>query len=388
VSSDERKFVGVIGSGAIGRDPFDRRSWSGISYFFFTELQRRGLLHRAFGVEVGQPRRAWLMALNFDRSRRLWRRKFHLDVRYREALTTVIGRRIAVADRNHSFLQIGGMYDVPHLLGGQNRCYLYADGNLAVSARNPFASERVSPRRIDQALAFERRVYHGQTRIFTMSEYLRNSFVDDFGVPAERVVTIGGAINLDAIPQPVAGKRYDTQQLLFVGIDFERKGGWIVLEAFQRLRNQFPRAVLHIVGPSRLAIPPQLQSGVVFHGYLSKSDPQDKAKIEELFRRCVLFVMPSLYEPFGIAPLEAMVHEIPCLVSDGWALRETVRPGQNGATVAVGSVEDLEEKLESLLGDEAALERMGKAGREVVLQHFTWGHVVERLTRCLSTTVG
>ncbi len=52
-----KKLVGVIGSGGIGRSPFDPKSWSGSSCFFFTQLQSQGLLHRAFGVEVSTLRR-------------------------------------------------------------------------------------------------------------------------------------------------------------------------------------------------------------------------------------------------------------------------------------------------------------------------------------------
>jgi glycosyltransferase involved in cell wall biosynthesis len=378
-----RKLVGVIGSGAMGRSPFDRKSWSGISFHFFGELRRRGLLHRAFGVEVNRPERYLLMARNFRWDRKVWRRQFYLDVNYRDALSGAILRKILDDDLNHDFLQIGGMYDVPRILEGRTRCYLYTDGNLAVSGRNPFASRRISPATIDRALDFERRVYNGQEKVLTMSEYLRNSFIEDFGLAEDRVVNIGGAINLETIPDQDAAKRYDSQELLFVGVEFERKGGWILLEAFQRARRRFPRAVLHIVGPSRLRVPPRLEGGVVFHGFLSKAVPEELSRMKGLLERCILFVMPSLYEPFGIAPLEAMAHQIPCLVSDGWALREVVLPGQNGQTVAIGSADDLEAKIVSLLSDPGALQSMGHAGRELVLRQFTWERVVDRLSAAL-----
>ena len=57
--------------------------------------------------------------------------------------------------------------------------------------------------------------------------------------------------------------------------------------------------------PRTLSIPLELAGGVRYHGFLSKSDPKDVEKLRELFRTCSLFVLPSLYEPFGIAPLEA-----------------------------------------------------------------------------------
>lgn len=363
----------------MGRDPFDRRSWSTCSYHFFIGLKRRGALARAFGVEVPKLRRYGYIARNFHPDRETWRSSFYNDLGYRNALTTEIGKRLEPADFGQRFLQIGAMYDVPALLRGRAKCFSYHDGNLAETLRSPNAPKGLSPRVIDRALAYERSVYHGMTRIFAMSDYLRRSFVDDFGVPPDRVVTVGAGINLDTIPEPDLDKRFDTREILFIGVDFARKGGWELLKAFKGVRERFPDATLHIVGPKGLKVPLKLEAGVTVHGYLNKSDPAHQARLADLFRRSCLFVMPSLYEPFGIAPLEAMVNRLPCLVTDGWALKEMVIPGLNGDLVACGSVDDLREKLVALLSDPEALSRMGTAGRRRVLENYIWDLVIERL---------
>src|SRR4029078_10081141 len=105
------------------------------------------------------------------------------------------------------------------------------------------------------------------------------------------------------------------------------------------------------VGPPQLKIPSNLQRGVVYHGFLRKQDPVDGLKLAQLFRDCSLFVMPSLFEPFGIAPLEAMVHQLPCVVTNGWALKEIVTPGETGELVEYGSAEDIAVKIIQLFSD-------------------------------------
>ena len=374
-----KKLVGIIGSGLMGRDPFDRRSWSTLSYFFFSALQRRDALHRAFGVEAGRFQRYGYIARNIHPDRETWRCRFYNDTGYRDALTAEVARRLQPDDFDHSFLQIGAMYDLPRLSAGRALCYSYHDGNLAETLRSPYAPKGLGRRNVDRALRFERSVYQGMTRVFAMGEYLRRSFIDDFGVPPDRVRAIGAGINLDAIPEPVEDKRYDSLEVLFIGVDFPRKGGWELLSAFKAVREKLPRAVLHIVGPKSLSIPPALDGGVIVHGYLSKNDPLGRARLDDLFRRSCLFVMPSLYEPFGVAPLEAMAHQLPCLVTDGWALRELVAPGETGDLVECGSVDDLQRKLVALLSDPDRLRRMGAAGRLSVLEHYTWDRVVDRL---------
>jgi len=374
-----KKLVGIIGSGLIGRDPFDRRSWSTSSYFFFTALKQQGVLHRAFGVEVPAPNRYLCMAKNFSRQRKAWRMHFYMDPSYRDALTEQVRRSLGPGDFDHDFLQLGAMYNVPRLIDGRARCYSYHDGNLAESLRSPNSPKGLSARKIDRALDYEKTVYHGLHKLFTMSEYLRQSFIDDFDVPPDRVVTVGAGINLDSVPDERPNKRYDTREVLFIGVDFARKGGWNVLEAFKRVRERCPTAKLHLVGPRELSIPAGLQAGVAFHGYLDKQDPRGQAKLAELFDRCCLFVMPSLYEPFGIAPLEAMVNQVPCIVTNKWALKEMVTPGETGELVECGSVDDLEAKLHRLLSDADALAKMGTTARNRVLASFTWNRVADRI---------
>jgi starch synthase len=198
------------------------------------------------------------------------------------------------------------------------------------------------------------------------------------------VVTIGAGINLEAVPEYVPDKRYDSREVLFIGVDFPRKGGRELLEAFRMVRRRLPDARLHLVGPKELAIPPALEAGVTFHGYLNKGVPADRDRLAELYRRCCLFAMPSLWEPFGIAPLEAMVNQVPCLVTNRWALKEMVVPGETGDLVECGDIDDLAAKLSSLLSDPEALRRMGENGRQIVMNKFTWNHVVEKLIRAVS----
>jgi glycosyltransferase involved in cell wall biosynthesis len=377
-------LVGVLGSGLIGFEPFNRSCWSGSSYFFFSALRNRGCLHRAFGVEAPRWQRSLLMAKNFRRRRATWRRLFYMDPAYRRALTAQVGRQLQSDDFQHDFLQLGALYDVPKLVRGRSRCFSYHDGNLAESLRSPDSPPGLGARAIDRALAYEREVYRKVDVVFTMSEYLRHSFITDFGVPPDKVVTIGAGINLDSIPESFPEKRHDTEEILFIGVEFARKGGWDLLEAFRIVRQHRPKATLQVVGPRTLTIPARLAAGVVFHGYLSKSDPTANAKLDVLFRSASLFALPSRYEPFGIAPLEAMVHEVPALVTNRWALREMVTPGDTGEHVDCGDIEQISAKIEAMLADPGRLARMGRAGRKRVLDYYTWDQVVDRLVATLA----
>jgi alpha-maltose-1-phosphate synthase len=193
------------------------------------------------------------------------------------------------------------------------------------------------------------------------------------------VIAIGGGHNLGRRPEPDPSKRYDTESALFIGVDFRRKGGEQLLKAFAAVRERLPRATLHIVGPRSVAGFEPLSGGITLHGFLNKSIPADAAKLERLFREASLFVLPSLYEPFGIAPLEAMAYQLPCLVSNGWALAETVMDGVTGALVEPGNIDDLAAEMGTLLADPDRLRVLGQAAGRRFDEHPTWETVARRI---------
>jgi starch synthase len=374
------KLVGVMGSGLIGTDPYGENAWSGCSRYFFSECDQQGILHRAFGIEVGNLKRIPLILKNYSPKRDLWRQKFYLDTRYYECLSKAIVSSLAPADRSCALLQIGGIYNLKELLPANARVFSYHDGNLAQFLKSPYFPGEISRARIRRALEYERCVYQNNDMIFTMSEYLRNSFVNDFGVDPKKVRTIGAGINLDSVPK-VKKKDYEKKNILFLGADFERKGGMDLLRAFKIVRSVHPTAKLNIIGPRNLHIAADLCAGVVYHGFLSKKNPVEGRKFNEIMEGSSLFVMPSLYEPFGIAPLEAMVYQIPAILTDAWAFPEMVTPGTNGDLVTCGSVNELAEKMIGVLANPERLQRMGEAAREMVLRKFTWQAVVNNLVR-------
>jgi glycosyltransferase involved in cell wall biosynthesis len=120
---------------------------------------------------------------------------------------------------------------------------------------------------------------------------------------------------------------------------------------------------------------------------LNKSVPAHRDKLYQLYQEASVFVLPSKCEPFGIAPLEAMLFEVPCIVTDAWAMREFVTPGINGALVEKGSVDSLVAALLGLLRATEELVQMGKGGREMMLKNYAWPTVVGKMRIAASSAL-
>jgi glycosyltransferase involved in cell wall biosynthesis len=370
--------------GSIGSDPLNPRTFSGSSYSIFTALEKRGALRRAFGAQVDKPTKLALMLKNFRLKRRNWSRQYYLDPAHRDAITRKLAAAVKAEDMDGCFLQIGAMFSIPQAVKGKAKCIAYHDSNIVEAVAADDLRE-VSKKRINESIEYERELAQRCDLIFVMGSFLRKSFIEVFGVDPSRVVTVGGGPNLIGGAPADPGKLYDTNEILFVGIDFERKGGALLLNAFSQLVQRMPKARLHIVGPRQIDIPSEIRDKVIFHGYVSRQTPEGAALFKDLYHRCAVFVLPSMYDPFGMSSLEAMLCQIPVVVTRGWGWLDTVRDGVNGLLVDRGSVDHLAETLERCLADPDSLRRMGQAGREIVLNNFNWDLVAQRMHEALSS---
>jgi glycosyltransferase involved in cell wall biosynthesis len=379
-----RKLIGLTGSDVMGADPFDPMSWSGSSRRFFLECQRQGILARAFGAEVSKPTKLCYALMNYSTNRERWRTKYYSDPGYRRCLTKELTCRLRESDYLCDFFQLGALFDIAGFVKGRANCYSYNDGNFAIRVQSPNFPRGISKSDVERTWKYEAELNAKLDLIFTMSEHLRRSFITDYGIPPHKVVCIGAGINLDALPEAEREKDYSRQNILFAGVEFARKGGYQVLHAFKAVRQKLPKATLHIVGPRQVLKDVAAEAGVVWHGYLNKLIESDMKQLTRLFEDASVFLMPSLYEPFGIAPLEAMSHRVPCITSNQWALPEIVPDRVCGRLVEVGNSEQLAHVLQELLENPALLKQYGEAGREHVKRNYTWTKVVSNLRTALS----
>jgi glycosyltransferase involved in cell wall biosynthesis len=218
--------------------------------------------------------------------------------------------------------------------------------------------------------ARETEVYRGAAVLATFSENAARSLVRDYGVDPARVRVVGAGANV--FPER-APRRDDGHTVAFVGFDFARKGGHVLLEAFRLLRRRIPRARLLVAG----APPHRAPERVTFLG------PVDPSELPDLFAQSTVFAMPTLHEPFGLAFLDAMACGLPCVGTRVEAVGEIVREGETGLLVPPGDPIALAAALERLLADPGRARAMGARGRARIFAGGLWHHAAARLERAL-----
>ena len=361
-------------------DPLAPHTWSAISPRLLAALDAEGVLAGAVG---GRPAALSTLekAASFSPASARWRQRYNagaspLSPLIRAAMSAVATRRARrAADGANVLLQLTGWYSPGRLPGpGPTLRCAYHDGNLATYLRRPDLLLRPAltsgpPRAGVRAAA------GGQHRRHPPDERVAAPlFVEDYGQPEEKVVSVGAGPGFAALPDPV-DRDFGRPRFLFVGKDFRRKGGPQLLDAFREVQAARPEAELLIVGPLE---PPPPQPGVVFLGRLDRSTPAGAADLDRAFRTATAFAMPSLYEPFGLVFLEAMAYQLPCVAALSCAMPEIVEDGVSGYVVPAEDAERLAERLLALT-DAGRARAMGDAGHRRFLERYTWPAVARRI---------
>lgn len=206
------------------------------------------------------------------------------------------------------------------------------------------------------------------------SNWARRSFQQDYGVPEERTEVVAPGIDLARWQPPPIHSDPGLPRLLFVGGDFERKGGDLLLAVFRE--NLRGRAELDLV--TRDPVPEE--PGVRVHRGLTAGSPA----LLDLYRKASIFVLPTRGDCFSIASLEAMAMRLPVVVSDVGGISDIVEPARTGYLMKPGSGVELRAALESLLGNPTQRAEFGAEGRRVVETRFDAQKSAARLLELLT----
>jgi glycosyltransferase involved in cell wall biosynthesis len=301
-----------------------------------------------------------------------WNTPFAFDVHSRCAGERITGLRVRpdIVLQNGALFAPGAPPSLPYVL--------LLDHTRALAERMPGVPQAGLPAPSRWGRGWRRReaaLYRGAAAVATFSECAARSVIGDYGVDRDRVRVVGAGPNV--LPSAVR-REDDGETILFVGRDFDRKGGPILLDAFARLRRRRPSARLLVAGPpQRLGLPPGAE----------QLGPVPESRLEDLFARATVFALPSLREPFGIAFLDAMACGVPCVGTLLEAMPEIVDDGLTGLLVPPADAAALAEVLERLLAAPSRARRMGELGRARVLARFTWALVAQRLSGLLLASV-
>jgi glycosyltransferase involved in cell wall biosynthesis len=236
------------------------------------------------------------------------------------------------------------------------------------------ASNLYSPRWI----ALERQIYQNAALTFLRSSNVRRSLIEEYGCPPEKAVLAYAGSNAKVSPVKKQNTDYTKPVILFVGLDWKRKGGPDLVEAFKRVREKIPAARLMIVGAD-----PDLQvPGIPGVGTLPPEE------LDPYYQEASLFCLPTYLEPFGIVFIEAMTAHLPIVATRVGAIPDFVEEGRNGLLVEPGDITGLANALLQLLENPALCRSFGEASFQLTRDRYSWETVGDTFKQNILKTLG
>lgn len=214
-------------------------------------------------------------------------------------------------------------------------------------------------------LQLEKSVYQHAERIFTRSTNISGSLEQHYGISHNKVTCVYAGANVPVEAKDVQDEKSASQNILFVGIDWQRKGGPDLVQAFQKVIDKYPRASLTIIGCNPVVDLPNIS-------ILGRLPVEE---LSQYYQDAAIFCLPTHLEPFGIVFIEALSHGLPIVATDIGAIPDFVMEGENGYMVPVGNVDMLAAKLNELIGDTVMQQTYGRNSRKLAAERYNWRSV-------------
>lgn len=216
----------------------------------------------------------------------------------------------------------------------------------------------------------EQELYEDAQHVFTFGPSVRDLLTTEYGIAANKSSAIGAGASV--VPKRAVDTslpRYAKRNIVFVGIDWDRKGGPELVAAFQALRKRMPDATLTIIGCN-----PTISNtdGIEILGR------RTLVELEDHFHAASCFCMPSRLEPFGIVFVEAMQFGLPVVATDVGDIGAIVQQGQTGRLAKQGDIPALTEALYQTLENAETCQAMGQKGLARAT-NFTWDAVARQI---------
>ena len=165
------------------------------------------------------------------------------------------------------------------------------------------------------------------------SEWAANTAIQYYNVDSTKVKVVPFGPNLqsrrtlDEIRSVIENRQFNVCKLLFIGVNWQRKGGDTALAVADQLNRRGIKTELHVVGCTPPGVSPEF---VKNHGFISKKTEEDRQRFDRLFSESHFLVVPSRAECYGLVFSEASSFGVPSLATRTGGIPSVIHDEKNG----------------------------------------------------------
>lgn len=310
------------------------------------------------------------------------------------------------AERSRPYLKGAGVIHSHYWDGGyvaerirDGRLWIHTSHSLGKLKRASLPDE--GRYRYAGRIEIETEVYTECDRVIALTRRERDDLVSLYGVPREKIVVIPPGVDVRRFrPSGDKGRSrgkvgfpLDRPVVFSLGRLDERKGFDLLFRAAAEVIQGSPGLRPLFVLSAGTGHPNERRERERLEGLLEELGIGEwvrwlgvipEHELPAYYEAADLFVLPSRYEPFGIALLEAMACGVPVVATVHGGPSEIIEPGEEGILVDPTDTRSLARAIVELLGDPGRREEMGRKARERVVAEFSWEMVARKVRKLYS----
>lgn len=363
----------------VGSDPTDKRSWSGICYSCLEQLNRHYQVEQLV-VSLNTIEKTGefiLKVLNKCIGRKYSASKSIL-------FSKILGARLNKILLNKSPKEYKAIFLIGSHLGAYIRThipiYYYTDATFRqMIGYYPGFKDQKKSGDILQSLTFKNSTWN-----MLASDWARKGAIKYYNVDPKKCFVGKFGANVDTSKFSHKPEK-EVRNLLFVGVDWERKGGDIAVDCMRNLKTIDPehKYMLHLVGVK----PPYeiTDDNITVYGFLNRNIPEQQNLLISLREKADLFLLPTKAECAGIVFCESSAYGIPSVTFDTGGIGSYVIDGENGFKLPLGaSGKDFANCIVEIFNSSTQLDYMKKRAVEMYKDDMNWDH----LGNLIKSTIG
>lgn len=221
--------------------------------------------------------------------------------------------------------------------------------------------------------------YQHAAALFPWSHWAAESMISDYGVDPSRIHIIPPGVDMTQWRCLERPAHSGPTRILFVGGQFYRKGGDLLLEWARTTSRQDWE--LHIVTRDPVSCD---DARVIVHNNLAVNTPE----LRTLYGESDLFVLPTRADCYSLATIEAMASGLPVILGKIGGTGEIVRDEETGFLIGPGDADALTDRLNYMLDNPARRREMGCAARQDAESRYDAGHNIRRIVDIMQNIIG
>jgi glycosyltransferase involved in cell wall biosynthesis len=353
-------------------DPKDIHKWSGTLYYAYSKLKEKHQVE-VLGTEILEEVDSFFKG-NFSTN------TFIPIDRYIENLGRLLSERINRLDCNLIF---GGDLFF-HPLDVSIPFVLFSDLTYELAKVHYSKSDE---RNIAPSINLEKLSLDRAFKIIYCSEWIKNRVVEIYDIAPKKIEVVEFGANIPVPQDCTIEIDTDVCRLLFIGVDWERKGGDKVLQTYQLLKKKGFPCTLTIIGSMPKEEPEEVDDLTVIP-FLDKGRKEDLDKLCNILSESHFFVLPTKFDAFGIVFCEASAYALPSITADVGGVGQAVQEGKNGFLLPEdATAKEYAEKIKEAFSDKEKYYQLRRSSRNEFETRLNWDVWGERVNNILEEAV-